>query len=210
MRLIDADALIEKCGDWYVEEGTESGFIGTLKNLLSTMPTIQPEKAQLSQQGTTKDAISRQAAIDIERNATVDTNPSHFEAHQKFTQFMDDAEISSFGRWQWANGFNTALTAVGIDLKKLPSAQPEPPWILCSKKMPDEHEWLGTKKFGTTISDEVYVTFENEKGERFCQHMKFQNGELSRYDQFHMDTWFKGSKPIAWMPLPKPFEGGIK
>jgi hypothetical protein len=38
---------------------------------------------------------------------------------------MDDAEISSFGRWQWSNGFNTALTAVGIDLKKLPSAQPE-------------------------------------------------------------------------------------
>ncbi len=72
------------------------------------------------------DLISRQAAIDIERNATVDTNPSHFEAHQKFTQFMDDAEISSFGRWQWSNGFNTALTAVGIDLKKLPSAQPEP------------------------------------------------------------------------------------
>ena len=72
------------------------------------------------------DLIDRQAAIDIERNATVDTNPSHFEAHQKFTQFMDDAEVSSFGRWQWANGFNTALTAVGIDLKKLPSIQPEP------------------------------------------------------------------------------------
>ena len=71
------------------------------------------------------DLIDRQAAIDIERNATVDTNPSHFEAHQKFTQFMDDAEVSSFGRWQWSNGFNTALTAVGIDLKKLPSVQPE-------------------------------------------------------------------------------------
>ena len=70
------------------------------------------------------DLIERQKAIDIERNATVDTNPSHFEAHQKFTQFMDDAEISSFGRWQWSNGFNTALTAVGIDLKKLPSAHP--------------------------------------------------------------------------------------
>ncbi len=40
-------------------------------------------------------------------------------------------------------------------------------WIPCSERMPEEHEWLGTKKFGTTISDEVYVTFENEKGERF-------------------------------------------
>ena len=83
-------------------------------------------------------------------------------------------------------------------------------WIPCSERMPEEHEWIGTKKFGTTISDEVYVTFENEKGERFCQHMKFQNGELSRYDQFHMDTWFKGSKPIAWMPLPEAYEPNNK
>ena len=83
-------------------------------------------------------------------------------------------------------------------------------WIPCSERMPEEHEWMGTKKFGTTISDEVYVTFENEKGERFCQHMKFQNGELSRYDQFHMDTWFKGSKPIAWMPLPEPYKPNKK
>ena len=106
------------------------------------------------------------------------------------------------------------------DLRELPTIQPEvlacgngelvatpePQWILCDERMPEEHEWIGTKKFGTTISDEVYVTFENEKGERFCQHMKFQNGELSRYDQFHMDTWFKGSKPIAWMPLPEAYK----
>ena len=78
----------------------------------------------VSQKGE-KMLISRQAAIDIERRATVDTNPEHFESHQKFVEFMDDAEISSFGRWQWSNGFNTALTAVGIDLKRLPSAQPE-------------------------------------------------------------------------------------
>ena len=106
-----------------------------------------------------------------------------------------------------------AVSDCGICTQKLvnlPSAQPSPQWILCDERMPEEHEWLGTKKFGTTISDEVYVTFENEKGERFCKHLSFQNGELSSYDQFHMDTWYKGSKPIAWMPLPKPFEGGIK
>ena len=38
MRLIDADALTEKCGDWYVEEGTAEGFIGTLGQLLSGQP----------------------------------------------------------------------------------------------------------------------------------------------------------------------------
>lgn len=44
MRLIDADALTEKCGDWYVEEGTEEGFIGTIKQLIDAQPTVQPEQ----------------------------------------------------------------------------------------------------------------------------------------------------------------------
>ena len=81
----------------------------------------------------------------------------------------------------------------------------EAKWIPCSERLPEEHEWVGTKKFGTTISDEVYVTFESPKGERFCKHLSFQNGELSRHDQLVIDTVFKGSKPIAWMPLPKPY-----
>ena len=80
-------------------------------------------------------------------------------------------------------------------------------WIPCTPEtMPEEHEWLGTKKFGTTISDEVYVTFENPNGERFCKHLSFQNGELSHYDKHCIDVWCKGSKPIAWMPLPTPYQ----
>ena len=82
-------------------------------------------------------------------------------------------------------------------------------WILCSERMPEEHEWMGTKRFGTTISDEVYVTFENPKGERFCKHLSFQNGKLSGYDQSTIDAFFKGSKPIAWMPLPEPYNEGL-
>ena len=78
-------------------------------------------------------------------------------------------------------------------------------WIPCSDRLPEEYEWLGTRKFGTTKSDEVYVTFESPKGERFCKHLSFQNGELSRHDQLVIDALFKGSKPIAWMPLPKPY-----
>ena len=39
-RLIDADALIAKYGDWYTEEGTETGFIGTIGMLLKDAPTV--------------------------------------------------------------------------------------------------------------------------------------------------------------------------
>lgn len=96
-------------------------------------------------------------------------------------------------------------SAVKYTLSMLPSAQPEQKWILCDERMPEEHEWIGTKRFGTTMSDEVYVTFENSKGERFTKHLHFHNGELSRYDKTHMDAWFKDYKPIAWMPLPEPY-----
>ena len=44
MRLIDADAMIDKYGEWYTEEGTEEGFIGTLKGVINMMPTIEPRK----------------------------------------------------------------------------------------------------------------------------------------------------------------------
>ena len=80
-------------------------------------------------------------------------------------------------------------------------------WIPCNKRLPDEHEWLGTKKFGTTISNEVYVTFEAPDGQRFAKHISFQNGKLSPVDEQRMKVWFKGAKPIAWMPLPEPYKG---
>lgn len=82
-----------------------------------------------------------------------------------------------------------------------------PHWIPVTERLPEEHEWIGTKRFGTTISDEVYVTFENPKGERFCKHLSFQNGELSAFDKSTIDAFYKGSKPIAWMPLPEPYKG---
>ena len=91
-------------------------------------------------------------------------------------------------------------------IHELPSAQPEESWIPCSFKMPEEHEWIGTYKFGTTISDEVYVTFVSPNGERFCKHVSFQNGKLSRHDQDLINVWFKGATPIAWRKLPEPYQ----
>lgn len=91
-------------------------------------------------------------------------------------------------------------------LKELKQLREQTRWILCGEKMPEEHEWVGTKRFGTTISDEVYVTLETPDGERFTKHLSFQNGKLSQTDQERMRVWFKGAVPIAWMPLPKSFE----
>ena len=79
-------------------------------------------------------------------------------------------------------------------------------WIPVSKRLPEEKEWIGTKNFGTTISDEVYVTLETLDGERFCDHIRFQNGKLSVSKRAKIDAISKGARVIAWMPLPKPYE----
>ena len=41
--LISRQAAIDAYGDWYVEEETEEGFIGTVKQLLEGFPSAQPE-----------------------------------------------------------------------------------------------------------------------------------------------------------------------
>lgn len=39
-RYIDADAFKEKYGDYYAEEGTTEGFIGTVGRLIDKAPTV--------------------------------------------------------------------------------------------------------------------------------------------------------------------------
>lgn len=72
-----------------------------------------------------EDAVPRASVEYICRKNTVSTNPYEHKYHDKFIQFMNDTEISDFGRWQHSNGFNTALIAVKCDLDKVPSVTPK-------------------------------------------------------------------------------------
>ena len=42
--LISRQEAVDAYGDWYVEEGTTEGFIGTVKQLLESLPPAQPER----------------------------------------------------------------------------------------------------------------------------------------------------------------------
>lgn len=108
------------------------------------------------------------------------------------------------------NFFHDSMSLAVNIVKNIPSVEPEQKWIPVTERLPEEREWLGTKQFGTTKSDEVYVTFENPKGERFCKHLSFQNGKLSRFDQSTIDAFYPEAKPIAWMPLPEPYRAEMR
>lgn len=85
-------------------------------DFLKQMPSAQPG---------CEDAVPRTSVEYICRKNTVSTNPYEHKYHDKFIQFMDDPEISDFGRWEHSNGFNTALVAVKCDLDKVPSVTPK-------------------------------------------------------------------------------------
>ena len=194
MRPIDADALIneiKKETKKAIEQDDKVGsfWLGYIAGLVIKQPTIQSALEP--------ETLIRTIEMGITATNSNDAYSLGMRNGMRWCKSLIDGVEPKF---------EDDVTRVD-DGKELPPAQPEPHWIPVSERMPEEHEWIGTKKFGTTISDEVYVTFENEKGERFCRHLQFQNGELSRYDQFHMNTWHDGSKPIAWMPLPEHYKG---
>lgn len=138
--------------------------------------------------------------------------PETFEKFAKEYGFKDDKEVYTNGLdlipifrvKQWLehdNKLRTIETDTAYECGKYANK-----WIPVSERLPEEHEWIGTAEFGTTISDEVYVTFESPKGERFTKHLSFQNGKVSNFVQGEIDAFHKGSVPIAWMPLPEPYK----
>ena len=72
------------------------------------------------------DFISKKALINITDRETVTTNPDNFTANEKFNYYIDDHDISSFGKWMFNNGYNTALVTVRMEADKLPIADVAP------------------------------------------------------------------------------------
>lgn len=98
MRLIDADALIEKYGDWYTEEGTEVGYIGAMKGIINSAPTIEPKQAD--------DLISRADAMAYPiswENYDKRHGDTKFvcgvESYREYIEYLPSAQERKTGRW---------------------------------------------------------------------------------------------------------------
>ena len=140
----------------------------------------------------TKDTIPRSAVEYCLRKETVSTNPEKYKTHEKFIDYMNDPDISEFGHWMHSNGFNCALTAISVDLKKIPSVTPsaQPGWIPCSERLPDN-------------DIDVLVTDGTD-----CAVAYWRTDAQAWDDSMHGWCDLYGLEVTAWMPLPKPWEGG--
>ena len=119
------------------------------------------------------DVISRQVVIDavqsIERLATLPDN---------------DAVVR--------------MSAVEYVLLHLPSAEPEPQWIPCSKKLPEKYgNYLATMDDG----DVQECTYSPEKN------TPFMRGGWSTCEADGI-VYLNIAEVIAWTPLPEAYKGG--
>lgn len=150
---------------------------------IETVPSAQPE---------CEDAVPRTSVEYICRKNTVSTNPYEHKYHDKFIQFMDDPEISDFGRWQHSNGFNTALVAVKCDLDKVPSVTPKQPG------------WIPWESGGFPEESGTYTVTAYDGATKRVTYAKYQK-RLKRWELTGARAYWR---VLAWMPLPKPWEGG--
>lgn len=177
------------------EDGVIYVPLGEYLSGIESLPPAQPTQTNADpMQGSALDCVRRQQAIDTVNAATVITNPEHFKGHEKFTGFMEDEDISSFGKWERANGFNAALVETRILLGKLPFAQPEARWIPCGEKLPEEN---------------LPVLVAVKQKDRLPKWVKEQTysyvTDIDVYDDGDFDTY--KNKVAAWMPLPEPWGG---
>lgn len=95
------------------------------------------------------------------------------------------------------------LTEVRDRLKALPSAQPEPHWIPCSERLPDEDYWTGAN---FQYSADVLMTVYNaEDEETIIDYGHTVDGSwYSDTTDCLVPSWWE---VLAWMPLPEPYKG---
>ena len=84
-------------------------------------------------------------------------------------------------------------------------------WILCSERLPEEHDSMFAKLKGTNkwyksmfekISDNVTVTVIDDKGSSITTYAHTIDGQWS----CDLLRWNKTFRVIAWQPLPEPYK----
>lgn len=96
-------------------------------------------------------------------------------------------------------------------LRKLVNKEDSFEWIPVSKKLPDEHDSIFAKLYGTdkwrdalwrTRSKEVLVTIEYENGARTVKSSHTTDGKW----WIEKEATLSEFKVIAWMPMPEPYK----
>ena len=136
------------------------------------------------------DSISRQAAID---------------------------EIDEWIKAFWENGHKESAADARLiqdGIIQLPSAQPEPQWIPCSERLPEDLEEVNVT--WVNHDPESYYDFTKDKPatasavyykEKWYWYSSVCTDLLAEYGENEVDKMDDAIEVIAWMPLSEPWRG---
>jgi len=155
------------------------------------------------------DLISRQAAIDA----------------------FDGVKVDKENCAEYDIGYNDGIDFAVSRLSVLPSAQPEPHWIPCSERLPENRvdvlicyrEWQKyAKRYAYTIVNGWYARKYSVKENVFSE-WEMDSDYKEDEDEFYIPegwyefttqgnadlmNWYINAEVVAWMPLPKPYKEG--
>lgn len=116
---------------------------------------------------------------------------------------LADWWYSSFGEEETedAKAIRAVMDKIEEGLSML-SAQPEPHWIPCSERLPEEKDAGILKKLGVKKRSEDVLTTVEFKGERMTVTTCTYDGKWD----WDMKYTFPDFKIVAWMPLPEPYK----
>ena len=130
--------------------------------------------------------LDYQVALDmaisaLEKQDVPDTNVGDLISRQAVIDALNKLDVSD-GVGISSIACDVQESAI-IAIQHLPSAKPEQRWIPVSERMPEESGWY-------------IVTTEDET-----------DTHLRWFSTLHGFEWEEKDNTIAWMPLPKPYEG---
>ena len=198
IELIERQAAIDAIHCNIVVTGRENAELvaktmGEFVDRIKALPSIQPEKAQLSQQGTTSDLISRHEARHALCKAVHKGEDIPCE-NQTASCLWTGTRVCDFVREI------DALPTIQPEVLACGNgelvATPEPQWIPVGERMPKDYV-------------DVLVWFEYFRyGDYNCMYATHGIGNYSKeYNSWTInhETGWKDLHVFAWMPLPEPY-----
>lgn len=169
------------------------------------------------------DLISRRAALDAVTDELdmIDHVPQWvFNRLEKRLKQLPSAQpdLSGYSDRLWKNAYKRGKADAEIqkmqdmeqaeiqkayELGKLDAMEEMPHWIPCSERMPKEKDAGILKKIGINRRSDYVLAAVEVKGERMTVTSRTQDGVWD----WNMKYAFPEYKVVAWMPLPKPWEG---
>ena len=207
-RLIDADALIEFCAERWIPLNIDA---------VNMQPTVQSVETDTN----VGDKISK--FIDGLEEIFADLRERHVDDSVCGLCEYDGAYMGQSGNWcNECPGFDrddcfklsdeTRKKWTDEIIKALPTIQPEPQWIPCSERMPEDLVEVIT----TWVNRDPLPYYEFMRDKPFTAVSVHYKGEwywysstcadyLEEYGRSDRDKVDKSIEIIAWMPLPTPY-----